>query len=89
MSHLDGLLLAASEPTLPVIGGSLGLLLALAGYLLRELNRSSGGAWRVVRERNREIHRLRWSEAHWQHVAGVGEDPGPYVPPTEQELKTW
>ena len=88
MNLLAGIF-AESEPTLPVIGGSLGLLLALAGYLLRELNRSSGGAWRVVRERNREIHRLRWEVAHWQHVAGLGDDPGPFAPPTEQERKTW
>lgn len=81
--------LAAEEPTLPVLGGSLALLLGLAGYLLRELNRSSGGAWRVVRERNREVHRLRWEVSHWQARAGANDDPGVYVPPTEEELKSW
>lgn len=79
----------AAEPTVPVVGGAFGLLAVLAMYLLRELNRSSGGAWRVVREKNRQIHRKDWEIAHWQHVAGLGDDPGPYIPPTEQELKTW
>lgn len=86
---LGTLLLAADEPTLPALGGGLVLLLGLASYLLRELNRSSGGAWQVVRERNREIHRLRWERDHWQARAGANDDPGPYIPPTEEELKTW
>ena len=79
----------ATEPTLPAVGGTVALLVTFAGYLLRELNRSSGGAWRVTREKNREIHRLRWEVAHWQHAAGVGPDPGLYVPPTDEELRTW
>lgn len=81
--------LLAAEPTIPVVGGAFGLLALLALYLLRELNHASGGAWRVVREKNRELHRLRWEVAHWQYQCGVGVDPGPYVPPTDEELKTW
>jgi len=82
--------LLGAEPTVPVVGGAFGLLALLAMYLLRELNRSSGGAWRVVREKNRELHRLRWEVAHWQYRCGAtDDDPGRYIPPTEQELRTW
>lgn len=74
-----------------VLGGSVTLLLGLAGYLLKELSKSSGGAWRVVREKNREIHRLQYSERFWQHQALPDQvpDPGTYIPPTEEELSTW
>lgn len=68
----------------------------LVGYLLRELNRSSGGAWRVVREKNLELDRLRWEVAHERFLraqcegwATEADDPGPYKPPTDKELKTW
>lgn len=83
------MLWAAGDATGPVVGGAFGLLALLATYLLRELNRSSGGAWRVVREKNREIHRLRWESSYWQFQAGMGPDPGLYQDPPDSELKTW
>lgn len=79
----------AADQTTPVVGGAFGLLVILAGYLLRELNRSSGGAWLVVRDKNRELHRQRWEIAYWQFRANMGPDPGQYKEPTDKELKTW
>ena len=68
------------------IGGGVTLLLALAGYLLREVNRSSAGAWRVVKEKNREIHRIRWERDWWQARAIGDANFPPYVEPRDDEL---
>jgi hypothetical protein len=70
-----------------------------AGFLIvllvRELNKSSSGAWTIVREKNRTIHLQNWKIAVLEYRLAkcqnveAGLDPGPYVPPTEEELKTW
>jgi hypothetical protein len=83
-----------SAALLPTIGGVTGVSLLII-LLVRELYKSSSGAWTIVREKNRTIHRLTWerdTERYIRYKAqGIdpGPDPGPYVPPTEEELKTW
>lgn len=68
------------------VGSVITALTGLAGLLLRELSKSSGGAWRVVQEKNREIHRLRWETSYWQARALGDPLPAPYVEPTAKEL---
>ena len=68
------------------VGGILGGLVALATVLLRELSKASGGAWRVVREKNRQIHRLQWEISLWQSKALGTPEPPPYASPPDQEL---
>lgn len=74
-----------STSILPV-GGALTLLLGLGFYLIREVNRGSRGAWRVVREKNKEIHRLRWERDFWMARSLGDPPPGPYQPPTAEDL---
>lgn len=92
----------------PTIGGAAGASIALAALLLREINRNSSGAWRIVQDKNRTIHRMTWTdrvkdrriavlETELRICRGIAApgtepdvvDPGPYVPPTEDELKSW
>jgi hypothetical protein len=86
---------AATDPTLPVVGGAAGTAVLLVVYLLRELNRSSGGAWKVVMDKNRTIHRMTWEKDRLAYQLAMCQgvepppNPGPYIPPTEEELRTW
>lgn len=38
---------------------------------------------RSIEEKHRTLNRLEWETAYWQHKAGDGPDPGPYVEPAE------
>lgn len=100
--------LLAAEVPLPYTVGGVGGIGALAIYLLRELRHASDGTWKIVREKNKIIHRQNYDLAYkdWRiadlendllrcrgllndnNVSHV-EQPGPYIPPTEAELKTW
>jgi hypothetical protein len=96
------------DSTWPTIGGAAGASIALAALLLREINRNSSGAWRIVQDKNRTIHRMAWVDAVKERRIAVLEtelricrgiaspgtdpdvaDPGPYVAPTEDELRSW
>ena len=77
---------ADSTASILPVGGALTLLLGLGAYLIREVNRGSRGAWRVVREKNKEIHRLRWERDFWMSRSLGDPPPGPYVPPKDDEL---
>lgn len=101
-------LVVAAEVPLPYTVGGVGGIGGLAIYLLRELRHASDGAWKIVREKNKIIHRLTYDGlvkdakiaslendllrcrglANETNIAAV-DHPGPYIPPTEAELKTW
>lgn len=79
---------------IPTAGGTAGVGFLII-LLVRELNKSSSGAWTIVREKNRTIHLQDWKIRSLEYrlakcqAVDPGNDPGPYEPPTEEELKTW
>ena len=107
MNFITCTILALESTQFYGAGGALGAG-GLGLYLLSELRKSSGGAWRVVRDKNETIHRQSWELAKARYERALIEqellrcrgiktqtevtwvqDPGPYVKPTEDELKLW
>lgn len=66
-------LVAAAIDT-AVLGGAGALLLALFGYLFKELRRKDEGVWAIVADRDKRLEELARERNYWRAVA-MGEDP--------------
>jgi hypothetical protein len=61
-----------------VLGGAGALLLALFGYLFKELRRKDEGVWAIVADRDKRLLELTADRNYWRALA-MGEEPP--VPP--------
>jgi hypothetical protein len=59
-----------------VLGGAGALLLALFGYLFKELRRKDEGVWAIVADRDKRLLELTTERNYWRALA-MGEDPPP------------
>jgi hypothetical protein len=66
-----------------VLGGAGALLLALFGYLFKELRRKDEGVWAIVADRDKRLLELTADRNYWRALA-MGEEPPvpPLVDPT-------
>jgi hypothetical protein len=68
------LVAAAVDATAYVGAGA--LLLALFGYLFKELRRKDEGVWAIVADRDKRLLELTTERNYWRAIA-MGEDPPP------------
>lgn len=61
-------LVAAGVDT-AVLGGAGALLLALFGYLFKELRRKDESVWQIIAERDRRLIETTYHRDYWQAVA--------------------
>ena len=66
-------LVAAAIDT-AVLTGAGSLLLALFGYLFKELRRKDEGVWAIVADRDKRLLELTTERNYWRAMA-MGEDP--------------
>lgn len=52
-----------------VLGGAGALLLALFGYLFKELRRKDESVWQIIAERDRRLIETAYNRDYWQAVA--------------------
>jgi hypothetical protein len=74
------------------LGGAGALLLALFGYLFKEIRRKDEGVWLLVADRDKRILDLEDERDHWR-AAALGQpppprrSPPPIEPPAPQPSK--
>ena len=63
------------------VGGTDALLLALFGYLFRELRRKDEGVWALLEDRDRRINELAAELRFWRNRAlGLDDEDAPPLP---------
>lgn len=60
---------AAAGVDTVVLGGAGALLLALFGYLFKELRRKDESVWQIIAERDRRLIETTYHRDYWQAVA--------------------
>lgn len=57
-----------------VVGGAGALVLALAGYLFKELRRKDDGVWAIIADKDRQIAALEKDRNYWRDRTLTRED---------------